>query len=234
MSYPGGFRPAVNPVGELGRLRRADQLDDLAGHLAGDDETGGLLRMGTVDSVQGGDPPTYTVISRQQTIGDIRVISGVGVLPGDTVFLLADGSDWSIIGVTHPSVRTFTPQLTKGGIPVGSGISSASGWYRMLGPTTLWLAWRIDVSSTLGGSTKWGIGGLPYPAAVDQQIPMTLGLGAGGGSYYDGAGHIPATAAAVDWIAVNGAGGAGIQADTSPMGAGSFAAGAGVLEVVLP
>jgi hypothetical protein len=148
-----------------------------------------------VSSVAPGQTPTYTV-----TVGGVSVtatcIGTCGPLPGDTVMIIRQGPDWMILGLAPASagLKPWTPQLLATATNPTIGTGSAVGWYRMVGPTTMWLNFDITADSSIG-SGSYQIGGLPLSVVFDETLPiMFMPMVGGALTRWPGIGHIQVTA----------------------------------------
>lgn len=222
-AVPGQVRP-------LAELRVAHLQDDLAEALLVPEEDP-PFRQGVISSVQAGVPPTYTVLHAGVLIPGLQSVSGLGLLPGDVVFLSRNRGDWSIVGARPPALRTWTPQLTGTTTNPNIGNGTATGTYRMLGPTTMWLQLRIAMGTTgtVAGSGFVGVGDLPLPAAEESIVTMML---MANNVRYAAAGVVNVAGLTISRIAAQGTGGLGVTYAAPP----SFQVlnGTGVIEVAFP
>jgi hypothetical protein len=85
-------------IGHLEDLHVGQVTDDLADELVSH-EADPPFRQAVVASVQTGDPPTYTITKSGTLIPGVPSIAGRAAQAGDSVFVLRNRNDWSIIGV---------------------------------------------------------------------------------------------------------------------------------------
>lgn len=201
----------------------------------------GLLRQGVVQSIQmTAQAPTYTVLVNGTSIPGVRAITPMGLLTGDTVYVLPDAGDWSIVGGVWGDVRAWVPVLAaaSGTAPaLGTAASGAIqvGAYRMTGPTTMWLTFALRFGSTSAnvGTGIYSVTGLPLNIAAYEQVVPVFGLfGTSGTIRYAMTGVIGAGTNQISRLAATGQTQGASSTTPGMMMAGGGFSGTALLEVV--
>ena len=162
---------AGREVGHLLQLRQLQVVDDLVDELAGEDDDGGApFRQGVVTDIDSDTtPPTYTATIAGGDVPGIASLIG-GVLVGDSVYVIRNRGDWSIIGVQDQREWVGLALAAPWQVNSGSNALALSVWDRQL-----WLRGVVRAASAAASGAA--IATLPpyaWPAA-DQQMTRSGG-----------------------------------------------------------
>jgi hypothetical protein len=211
-----------NAIGKLAKQLSTGQAADALG-----------LRLGVVQSVAytPGNPVSYQV-DVGGTVVTAETLSTVGAIQFDTVMVLKQGPNWTIVALAGASsvVKSFQPILTAG--TTNPTLSASEGLWRMLGPTSMWISYNMTIATA--GSGSYSVSGCPLPVAYDQTI-NGLWSGASGNQRFSAAGYFNQSGDPTQIVRVGVAGtpstGVGSTGPPGPIPAGAKMQLCGVLEV---